>query len=56
MTDKKPWEMTNKEFAGNIKALQEGCRRVGIPATKRQASKWRNKRGAAYQAMHGAGK
>lgn len=52
---KKAWEMTNKEFAGEIKAFGEGCRKSNIPPTKRQASKWRNKRGLAFKAMHTKG-
>lgn len=46
---KKPHQLTNREFAVTIKAMRDGCERAGIPATKRQASKWRNKRGIAFK-------
>lgn len=29
--------------------FQEACKRAGVPATNRQASKWNNKRGAAFR-------
>lgn len=40
--------MTNAEFAKD-KDFQSACDRAGIPATKRQASKFRSKRGLAYK-------
>ena len=38
---------TNLEFAANTSFL-ECCRRAGVKPTKRQASKFRNQKGAAY--------
>ena len=45
--------MTNQEFAQSDKAFQEACKRAGIPATRRQASKWRLKDGKAWQQRNG---
>jgi len=33
-------------------AFKKACEVVGIPATNRQASKWNNKKGAAYNFDH----
>ncbi len=41
--------MSNKEFANMDVAFIEACKRVNIPATKRQASKWRNNKGKAWR-------
>ena len=41
--------VTNAEFAGQDEAFKSACERAGIPATKRQASKWRRKLGTAYR-------
>ena len=41
--------MSNKEFAKTDQAFINACEKVGIPATKRQASKWRSKKGKAHQ-------
>jgi hypothetical protein len=35
-------------FAAHDEAFIEACRKAGIPATARQASKWFRKRGLAY--------
>lgn len=40
--------VTNTEFAAQNDGFKAACEKVGIPATKRQASKWRRKFGAAY--------
>ena len=32
----------------NAPDFEKACKMVGIPVTKRQASKWNNKKGAAY--------
>ena len=42
--------MTNKEFAEKDKIFRDICKRVNIPPTTRQASKWRMKKGKAYKA------
>jgi hypothetical protein len=41
--------MTNKEFAEKDEAFKEACAKVNLPATKRQASKWRRGFGLAYK-------
>jgi hypothetical protein len=41
--------MTNQQFALEDKAFQDACKRAGIPATKRQASKFRLKDGRAWE-------
>ena len=48
--------MTNKEFANSDNQFQEACKKVNLPerkheklGLKRQASKWRNKKGLAYK-------
>lgn len=49
--------MTNKEFARNNKSFRDACHMVivkdneTLPETSRQASKYRNGKGAAYKAM-----
>jgi hypothetical protein len=40
--------MTNKEFALS-KHFQDTCAKAGIPATKRQASKFRKEKGIVYK-------
>lgn len=55
MKEKKP-VMTNKEFAKTDKAFRKACDLVitkegdELPNTQRQASKFRNGKGAAYKA------
>lgn len=46
MTEEK---MTNKKFAKENTIFIEACERVGIQPTKRQASKWLNKKGKAFK-------
>lgn len=41
--------MTNKEFSTQNELFKKACEKVGIPATKRQASKWRSGKGKAYK-------
>ena len=43
-------EVTNATFATTDQALKAACAKAGIPVTTRQASKWRNKSGAAWAA------
>lgn len=51
--------MTNKEFAAQDQAFRSACEATpwkgskdgNLPPTKRQASKWRSKRGLAYKTM-----
>lgn len=40
--------MTNKEFAEKDESFKVACERVGVKPTRRQASKWRMKKGKAY--------
>lgn len=40
---------TNRTFAETNQAFKKACERAGTPATKRQASKFRNERGIAYK-------
>ena len=41
--------VTNAEFAAQNDGFKAACEKAGIPATKRQASKWRRKFGTAYR-------
>ena len=41
--------MTNKEFAENDERFKKACENVGIPPTKRQASKWLMGKGRAWK-------
>lgn len=45
--------MTNREYAEKSEAFRESCSGVKIEPTMRQASKWRNRKGKAYQ-YHGS--
>lgn len=40
---------TNRNFADKDKEFFHACCEAGIPPTKRQASKYRNKMGKAYK-------
>lgn len=40
---------SNAEFANQDDLFKEQCSRAGVSPTKRQASKWRAKRGAAWK-------
>lgn len=42
---------TNRTFAANDTSFHEACKLAGVEATPRQASKFRNKKGAAYAAL-----
>jgi hypothetical protein len=42
-------EQTNKDFAKTDTKFREACEKAGITPTARQASKWRMKRGKAWQ-------
>ena len=42
--------VTNRAFAEADDTFRAACKKVGIEATRRQASKWRRKLGAAYKA------
>lgn len=39
---------TNEAFAVTDQAFKDACEKAGVPATARQASKFRRKRGLAY--------
>ena len=41
----------NKTFAQTNQAFKNACEKAGIPATKRQASKFRRKLGKAWKAL-----
>ena len=41
-------QITNQKFAESNAEFIAACRKAGITPTKRQASKFRNKRGRAY--------
>ncbi len=41
--------ITNKEFVTD-EAFKNACIQADVEVTSRQASKWRNKKGAAYRA------
>ena len=42
--------VTNKEFAATDAAFKAACKKAEVDPTSRQASKWRNKFGAAWNA------
>lgn len=42
---------TNQAFASNSDGFKKACEKAGIPATSRQASKFRNKCGLAYKGL-----
>ena len=41
--------MTNAEFAEQDQKFRKACEAVNIPATSRQASKFKRKKGLAYK-------
>ena len=41
--------ISNKEFAAQDKKFQAACKAAGVEPTARQASKYRNNQGLAYQ-------
>jgi len=41
--------MINKNFAEENQTFIQACKEVNLPATKRQASKWRMKKGKAWK-------
>ena len=41
--------MTNKEFAAQDQKFRAACSAAGVEPTARQASKYRNNQGLAYQ-------
>lgn len=43
-------QLTNKEFAEQNEEFKSACHKAGITPTARQASKFRNRHGAAWQA------
>ena len=45
--------MSNKEFAAKNEAFRKACERAGVEPTSRQASKYQNKKGAAYKSGRG---
>lgn len=46
--DKPAVKVTNKKFAEDNTKFVSACQRAGIPATARQASKFRAEKGLAY--------
>ena len=42
-------KMTNAQFANEDGTFIEACLKAGVKPTKRQASKWRMKRGRAWK-------
>lgn len=49
------YQVTNEEFTRNS-LFKRACELAKVPATRRQASKWRNRRGQAYAQRHEAAK
>jgi hypothetical protein len=45
--------MSNKEFASQVKRFNAACVKAGIIPTKRQAAKWRNRKGVAFFTVKG---
>lgn len=48
--------MTHREFAKTNQQFQVDCENAGLPATPRQASKWRRQEGLAYTMAQSAKK
>lgn len=46
-------KQTISEFARNDKDFIEACKRAGVDNTRRQASKFKNKKGLAYKVKAG---
>lgn len=44
--------MNNTEFAKKIRRFRDACSKANVQPTKRQASKWRNKKGIAYKTVN----
>jgi hypothetical protein len=44
--------MTNKQFAEQDETFKAACEQVNLQPTKRQASKWRSKKGKAWVMMN----
>jgi hypothetical protein len=47
--ERQGWQ-TNADYANSQDHFKTACEAAGIPATARQASKFRNKKGQAYEA------
>lgn len=47
--------MTNREIVDKSMDFYQACQKAGIPPSKRQASKWRRRTGAAYAAHQANG-
>ena len=45
--------LSNKEFAAQVKRFNAACEKAGINPTKRQAAKWRARRGIAFRVVNG---
>jgi len=45
--------MSNREYAEKMEVFREACEGAKVEPTIRQASKWRNRKGKAYQ-YHGS--
>lgn len=45
--------LSNKEFAAQVKRFNAACVKAGIVPTKRQAAKWRAKKGIAFRTVNG---
>lgn len=45
---KHKYDQSNEKFAKENMEFQSACDKAGVKATKRQASKWRNKKGLAH--------
>lgn len=46
-------QLSNREFSAQIKSFNTACVKAGIEPTKRQAAKWRLKKGKAYGVVNG---
>ena len=45
---REPYTSTNEKFYKEDQQFIKACEEIGIKPTRRQASKWRNKKGLAY--------
>ena len=43
------YEVSNRQFAEQDNGFRAKCERAGVEPTKRQASRFRNKKGAAFR-------
>jgi hypothetical protein len=48
LADARPDRTSNRDFAASDPQFRAACERAGVSPTRRQASRWRRKRGSAW--------